>query len=158
MDYGGSMKLYLKEIDESNWIECVFLTTNQDQQHFVREEFVASNALSIAQSKIEKEWITKAIYVDEVMVGFTMYGFNVEHNFYEICRLMIDYRYQGKGYGRLALQRVIDEMIAIDGCYEIYLSFDPNNIIGKFLYESFNFIDTGKIVDGEVLYSYQVIK
>ncbi|QVK17558.1 GNAT family N-acetyltransferase [Mycoplasmatota bacterium] len=146
------MSICLKEINKENWIECIFLTTNKEDKHFVCEEFVASNALSIAQSKIQKGWIAKAIYNDNVMIGFTMYGYCYENNFYEICRIMIDHKYQGKGYGKEALREVIKEMKDIKDCNEIYLSFDSENKIAKRLYENFDFKDTGKIIDGELLY------
>lgn len=147
------MNIYLKDIDNENWEECISLTTDKDGKHFLCEEFVASNALSIAQSKIEKGWITKAIYSEDTMIGFTMYGYCYEDNFYELCRFMIDHKYQGKGYGKAALAKVIEEMKNIKDCNEIFLSFEPENKIGKRLYESFNFKDTGKIIDGELLYS-----
>lgn len=153
---GDKMNIYLKDIDNENWEQCIFLTTNKEGKHFVCEEFVASNALSIAQSKVQKGWITKAIYDEDIMIGFTMYGFCYEHNFYEICRIMIDHKYQGKGYGKIALGKVIEEMKNFKDCNDIFLSFDPENQIGKRLYESFNFKDTGKIVDGELLYSFNL--
>lgn len=147
------MKIYLKDIDKDNWKECIFLTTNNDNKHFVCEEFVASNALSIAQSKIENGWIVKAIYYEDNMIGFTMYGYCYENNFYEICRIMIDHKYQGKGYGKVALGKVIEEIRKIKDCSEIFLSFYPENKIAKRLYEGFDFKDTSKIIDGELLYS-----
>lgn len=147
------MNIYLKDIDNTNWKECIFLTTDKDGKNFVCEEFVASNAVSIAQSKIENGWITKAIFYEDNMIGFTMYGFCYESNFYEICRIMIDHKYQGKGYGKIAFGKVIEEMKNFKDCTKIFLSFDPRNQIGKRLYESFNFKDTGKIIDGELLYA-----
>ena len=147
------MNIYLGDIDENNWEECIFLTTNKDGKHFVCEEFVASNALSIAQSKIQKGWITKAIYDESNMIGFTMYGYCYENEFYELCRIMIDHKYQGKGYGKLALQKIIEEMKKIKECNKVFLSFDPENKIGKRLYESLGFQDAGKVIDGEILYS-----
>lgn len=147
------MNLYLKDINNDNWEECIFLTTNKDMNHFLCEEFVASNALSIAQSKIQDGWITKAIYDEDSMIGFTMYGYSYEDNFYELCRIMIDHKYQGKGYGKIALGQVIKEMKKFKDCTKVFLSFDPENQIGKRLYESFNFKDTGKVIDGELLYS-----
>lgn len=146
------MGIYLKDIDNENWKQCIFLTTDKEGQHFICEEFVASNALSIAQSKIQNGWITKAIYDKDGMIGFTMYGFCYEHDFYEICRIMIDHKYQRKGYGKLAMERVIEEMRSFKDCNEIFLSFDPKNQIGKRLYEGFDFKDTGKSIDGELLY------
>ncbi len=135
------MNLTLREIDESNWLECIFLTTNKDDKHFVCEKFVASNALSIAQSKIEQGWITKAIYHDDTMVGFTMFGYCTKNNFYEICRLMIARKFQGKGFGRMALEIVIEQMKNNTDCKDIYLSFDTRNAVAKKLYESLGFSD-----------------
>ncbi|SHJ11059.1 diamine N-acetyltransferase [Clostridium cavendishii DSM 21758] len=147
------MNIYLKEIDKSNWEKCILLTTNKDNIHYLGEEFIASNAYSIVQSNFENGWITKAIYDENTMVGFTMYGYCYEDNLYEISRIMIDHKYQGKGYGKAALGKVIEEMKSFKDCNEIFLSFDQENQIGKKLYESFNFKDTGKIIDGELLYS-----
>lgn len=105
------MNISLRDITKENWMECIFLTTNRDKGPTICEEFVASNVLSLAQSKIEKGWETKAIYHGEEMVGFTMYGFCEAENFYEICRLMIDYKHQSKGYGKAALKKVIEELV-----------------------------------------------
>lgn len=82
-----------------------------------------------------------------------MYGYCYEANFYEICRLMIDHKYQGKGYGKVTLEKVIEEMKSFKDCNEVFLSFEPENQIGRKLYESFNFKNTGKIIEGELLYS-----
>jgi diamine N-acetyltransferase len=149
----SKMNIYLKEIDESNFEECVLLTTNKENKHFIGEEFVASNAYSIAQSKIEQGWIIKAIYAEDAIVGFTMYGYCYEDKYYELCRMMIDHKYQGKGYGKAALVKVIEEMKNIEDCDEIFLSFDMDNFKAKSLYESLDFKDTGKVIEDELLYS-----
>jgi len=146
------MNINFREITNENWIECIRLTTNKENQHMIFEEFIASNALSLAQSKIQDGWTTKAIYNGEKMVGFTMYGYSFEHEFYEICKLMIDYKYQKKGYGKVALLKVIEELKEIDECKDIYLCFDPENSMAKGLYENAGFVDTGKIINGELLF------
>ncbi|WP_411168722.1 GNAT family N-acetyltransferase [Clostridium sp. MB05] len=146
------MSIYLKDINEDNLLECALLTTNKDGKNYVFEEFVASNAFSIAQSKIQKGWTVKAIYNDDLIIGFTMYGYCYEYDFYEICRFMIDHKYQGKGYGKISLGKIIDEMKKLKDCKDIYISFDPKNNIAKSLYESIGFKDTGRIIEDELLY------
>lgn len=146
------MDISLKEITNDNWIECICLTTNEDNSHTVFEKFVASNALSIAQSKIQNGWIIKAIYAESTMVGFAMFGYTEEHKFYEICRLMIDHKFKRKGYGFKALLIIINEMKSNKDCKEVFLSFDPENIVAKKLYEKVGFENTGKKIDGELLY------
>lgn len=149
------MSIYLNDIDENNLVECTLLTTNKDGKNYVFEEFVASNAFSIAQSKVQKGWIVKAIYDDDLMIGFTMYGYCYEYSFYEICRFMIDHRYQGQGYGKLALGKIIEEMKKLEDCKDIYISFDPKNNIARSLYESLGFKDTGKTLEDELLFKLQ---
>lgn len=147
------MKINLRDINEENWLECIGLTTDKWDQHFVFEEFIPSNTLSLAQSKIEHGWITKGIYDEDKIVGFTMYGYCYEDNFYELCRLMIHHAYQGRGYGKEAIKIIIEEMKKIEGCKEICLSFYPENIKAKNLYEDVGFKNTGEIINGELLYS-----
>lgn len=146
------MSIYLKDIEENNLLECALLTTNKEGKNYVFEEFVASNAFSIAQSKVQKGWTVKAIYNDDLIIGFTMYGYCYEYDFYEICRFMIDHKYQGKGYGKLALIKIIEEMKKHEDCKEIYISFDPKNNIARSLYESLGFKDTGRTLEEELLF------
>ncbi|MFF3102188.1 GNAT family N-acetyltransferase [Viridibacillus arvi] len=142
----------LIEIDKSNWLNVVFLTTNKESMPTLCEEFVASNALSIVQAQFEKTWITKAIEMDGQLIGFTMYGFSEEQNFFELCRIMIDRKFQGNGYGPKAILLVVEEMKKLEGCNEIYLSTEPNNERGKRIYEKLGFENTGRIVENEELY------
>ena len=157
----------LVDITKENWIKVIFLTTNQkvtiqgDREPYdagdmptLCEDFVASNALSIVQSVYENGWITKAIEHDGELVGFTMYGYNEEEDFYELCRIMIAREHQGKGYGTQAIKLVLEELRAIDGCEEVYLSTDPENIVGKHVYEKIGFKSENKMLDDEELYKY----
>ncbi|WP_391116910.1 GNAT family N-acetyltransferase [Psychrobacillus sp. L3] len=139
----------LVEINKDNWLRTVLLTTNGDGKATVVEQFVASNALSIVQSIYETGWIAKGIEVDDKIIGFAMYGFDEDTKNYWICRLMIDYSCQRKGYGRAVIQMILDEMKQLDGCETIYLSTEPDNEVAIKLYESFGFKKTGKINEGE---------
>ncbi|WP_332648504.1 GNAT family N-acetyltransferase [Lysinibacillus sp. 54212] len=138
----------LVDITKDNWLDVVFLSTT-DKMPMICEEFVASNALSLVQAQYEKNWITKAIEVDTVLVGFTMYGKEPDEEQYTICRLMIDYKYQGKGYGRKAMEIILAALKSKQDGLDIYLSVEPQNIVAKKLYESCGFISTNRIVDGE---------
>jgi diamine N-acetyltransferase len=50
-----------REVTTDNWIACICLTTKKGE-HELFEEFVASNAVSLAQSKVQDGWTTRAIY------------------------------------------------------------------------------------------------
>lgn len=73
-----------------------------------------------------------------------MYGFSEDLKAHEICRFMIDECYQGNGYGKAALQIIIDEMFLRYQCDKIYLSTAPNNSKGRHIYESAGFVSTGE--------------
>lgn len=142
----------LIDVTRENWEKVIFLTTNVDNRHTIEEEFVASNAYSIIESFYEGQWITKTIEHDGELIGFTMYGLCEERNFYEISRVMIDRKFQGKGYGTQALSLIVEEMKKQFGCNEIYLSTEPDNARGKHVYEKFGFVSMGEILDDEELY------
>lgn len=139
----------LKEITKDNVVKASFLTTNTNGEITLNEQFVASNVISIAQSKYMPAMETKAIYEDEEMVGFVMYGIDEDELW--IMRYMIDYRHQGKGFGKLALGLIIDEIWKSYTEQQIKISIEPDNIIAKKLYESFGFKDTNIFEEGELV-------
>jgi diamine N-acetyltransferase len=105
------------------------------------QPFVASNAFSVAESKIFPNWITKAIYSDEELVGFMMYAMNYEENELYLCRFMVDQKYQGKGYGKAALDQLKAIALGDEKIKQITLSTNPENKNGIRIYEKFGFVD-----------------
>ena len=120
------------------------------------QPFVASNAFSVAESKIFPEWITKAIYADELIVGFIMYTIENENMELYICRFMIDSKYQGKGYGKATLD--IIRTIALDNgkVKRIKLSTEKENSNGIRIYKKFGFKDMNIMEDGEEVFVYEL--
>jgi len=144
----------LIDITKENWLKVLFLTTNETNMPTLCEKYIASNALSMVQAQFEEGWITKAIEDDDKIIGFTMYGYCEEHDFYELCRIMIDRKYQGKGLGTRAIRLVLEEMKQLPDCKEVYLSTDPKNQVGKYVYEKIGFVPENRKIDGEELYKY----
>ena len=155
----------LVDITKENWEHVICLTTNETVtvkgsgepievkgMPSLGEEFVASNAYSIVESVYEDGWIIKAIENDGELIGFTMYGWNEEEEFYELCRLMIKREAQNKGYGTQAIRMILDEMKARFGCREVYLSTDPENVRGKHVYEKVGFRSEHRMIDDEELF------
>lgn len=116
------------------------------------ENHVASNALSIVQSVYEDGWVVKAIEHEGKLICFTMFGWEEEEEFWELCRFMIDIRYQNKGYGTQALKLILDEMKSRFDCKEIYLSTGPDNEIAKHVYEKIGFRSEHRMLDDEELF------
>ena len=140
------MTMTLREITRENWLQCVRLKVAPEQ-----EPFVAPNGVSLAQSKYEPEWVPLALYDNEEMVGFVMYGVSPEEGKHWILRVMVDRRYQGKGYGRAAMRLLLDRLRAIPGCDEVAISYEPENDVARRLYASCGFRETGEIIEGETV-------
>jgi diamine N-acetyltransferase len=68
-----------------------------------------------------------------------------------IYRFMIDRKYQGKGYGRAALSKALEEIRAIPGVNRISIRYMPENPVAKPFYASFGFVEAGRDRDGEVI-------
>jgi diamine N-acetyltransferase len=144
--------LHLVAVTKDNWRDVIRLRSADDQLNRQFERFIASNTLSLAQASMEGTWTTRAIYDADVLIGFAMYGFAEELEGYEICRLMIDYTQQGKGYGKKSIELILDELKQIEDCQDVLICFEPENVIAKALYEQVGFHDTGQITHGELVY------
>jgi diamine N-acetyltransferase len=136
----------LREIVKENLrsILCLKVAPHQEQ-------FVASNAASLAQAHFEPElpWF-RAIYAGEVPVGFLMLEYNAEEQFYFLWRLMIDERYQKHGYGRKALELLFAYVKTLPNSDALYTSCVPAEGGPGPFYERMGFVYTGEEEAGEL--------
>lgn len=135
----------LRSITVENWKECIELQVRDDQ-----ERFVPSNLHSIAEAQFYPRAVSLAIYNDEdQMVGFTMYGVDEASGKWKIFRMMIDQAHQGKGYGRSAMEEVIERLAGRTDCDEILIAYKPTNDVARQLYADFDFVEQ-EVSDGLV--------
>lgn len=147
------MNISLRELTKENFLECVNLKVAEDQKYFV-----ATNVMSIAQSKVYPHLIPLAVYNDEQMVGFCLHGLCEDKKFW-ISRLMIDEKFQRQGFGKEMTLKLIKKMSEYEGCKEIYLSFEPENKFAEKLYLNIGFEHTGETdEDGEIIMRYNLKK
>jgi diamine N-acetyltransferase len=141
------MMILLKEVDRHNFFDVIKLKVAEEQK-----SFVATNLFSLAQAKAYPECQCLAIYHEEELVGFTMYCMDFDDKEYWIYRLMIDAKYQSKGYGKAAMEKLIERIKEDKDHQVIYLSFEPENDRAKELYEKLGFEADGRVIDGEIVY------
>ncbi len=136
----------LREITKENLGSILQLKVAPHQ-----EEFVASNAKSLAQAHFEPElpWF-RAIYAGDVPVGFLMLEYNTEEQFYFLWRLMIDEGYQKRGYGRQALELLFAHVKTLPNSDALYTSCVPAAGGPGPFYEKMGFVYTGEEEDGEL--------
>ena len=148
----------LRKITFENIGECIKLEPNEEQKTFVASNIKSLAEAYVALSNNECIPMPYAIYSDNTMVGFIMLSYNkpddmFKENSYWVWRFMIDKRYQGKGYGRTAFAKALDYIrtFPYGEVSAIFLSYEPENVLAKNLYASFGFVETGDIVEGEML-------
>ena len=112
--------------------------------------FVAPNAISLAQALFEPKAWYRAIYAGDRPVGFAMLSIDTETPTYYLWRFMIDGRFQGRGYGRAALARIVQHVRTLPGAKELLVSWVPEPGGPEPFYLGLGFTPTGEVHDGEV--------
>jgi diamine N-acetyltransferase len=148
----------LRPVDASNYRECIELTVAPEQQRFV-----ASNLQSLAEAYVWREAAEPfAVYSDDELVGFALlfpFAGDVDDDSIPepgtergmvLVRLMVDARFQGRGYGRDAVEAIV-ENVRDRGLGTIRLSVVSENEQALEFYRRNGFAETGAIHGGEIV-------
>lgn len=113
-----------------------------DKSDFIKSAGGSSKVCSIkygvtGAAELLENFHAKGIYYGEEMVGFTLYGLDEEDHEHWIYRMMIDQKHQGKGYGKEAVQLVIEDIQKMKEPHHqtISLSYEPDNEHAKRIYK-----------------------
>lgn len=136
----------LREITRDSVRSVIALETKPEQK-----QFVAPNAVSVAEAHFSPLAWTRAIYADDTPVGFVMLSDDPEKPEYYLWRYMVAGEYQGFGFGRQALQLVIDYVRTRPGAKELVLSYVPGEGCPRDFYARLDFVDTGEQHGGEIV-------
>jgi diamine N-acetyltransferase len=115
-----------------------------------QREFVAPNALSIAEAHFVADHWMRAIYVDGEPAGFVLTYEDQRAGTYDLWRFMVEGNYQRSGVGRRAMQLLLDRWRDL-GAREARLSVVPANAAAIRFYESLGFQLSGEEEHGEVV-------
>ena len=151
--------LKLKKIDRNNVAEILKLEVFDNQK-----SFVATNNSSIIEGYIaiteNNHVFTFGIYKDDTPIGFLMIGYDVNSDDedapmiakgnYNIWRIMIDKKFQGKGFGKKAMDLALEFVNTFPcGTAEYcWISYESDNDVARKLYKSVDFVETDE-KDGE---------
>lgn len=136
------MDLKLVPISVDNWQTAVFLTTDPSEKYPLEEQWIAGNCYSLLQCCYDKNWDCRLLMDGDTAVGFAFYGLDVGTGYYLLCRYMIDFRYQNKGYGKAFLPMVLDQIRRQYGCRDLYTSVHEDNAHALHLYRAMGFEPT----------------
>ena len=155
----------LRKIDGDNIDEVIALKVEENQEALIETTNLRSFADAHMLNADGIPATPLAIYADDTMVGFLMYIYDMlDHESFEnevyygkksyfIWHYMIDKSSQGKGYGKLALKKMLADIETMPNGEAEYvvLFYRTSNTIAKNLYASFGFVDTGIIQDNSML-------
>ena len=134
----------LRTVTSANVYAVLRLRTTKDQ-----EQFVATNAASLAEAAYNRRAWPRAIYADETPVGFVMLYDDPDKAEYFLWRLMVDQRYQRLGFGRRALELVIDYVCSRPNAATLGVSYHPGEGSPQPFYAKYGFVETGEVDEGE---------
>lgn len=126
--------IHFEEIDEKNW--RTRLDVAEDQKHYV-----ANSAVLLARAYAFRNHRSHAyfIFYGETPVGMTLWYDYEPLDAYDLSQLFIDQHYQGRGYGKEAMKKVL-AMMKQDGKYnKVILCYIEGNDAAKRMYERFGF-------------------
>lgn len=134
--------IHLADIDPGNW--RLGLQVAEDQRRYV-----SSAPWLLARAYGYRNFHSNAfvIFDDDTPVGMALYHDCPQSNAYNFSQLFIDQRYQGKGYGKAAVEMILDAMRR-DGRYpKVMVCYIEGNDTARKLYSRFGFVETGRDED-----------
>lgn len=142
------MAITLRPITEDNFIDAFNLKLKDGQ-----ERFVSHPIRSLAQAYVYRDQCQPfGIYSGEMMVGYVMVIYDYDVPEYDIWHMMIDGSQQGNGFGKAALELVLEYIKGkpFGDSGRVALTCSKDNPAALNLYKSFGFELTGGEDDDEV--------
>ena len=147
------VRVSLRQITEDNADSVRALGTRPDQERFVSS--VVDSLAEAAEVPEANPWV-RAVYADDLPVGFVMLAWNVDPQPpgiigpWFLWKLLIDHRHQRLGYGLEVMRQIVD-LIRNEGATELLTSYALGEGSPVTFYEALGFVPTGAVHDGEVL-------
>ena len=108
--------------------------------------FIESVTQCLQEADKLELWRPVGIYDRGMLIGFAMYGYFPEPAPGQVWldRLLIDKKYQGKGYGKRVVLALLDRLRTEYSCDTIYLSVYETNSHAIHLYQQIGFHFNGE--------------
>lgn len=155
-DVAGVETISLREVTRDNWLDTLALEVEPEQQRFVASVTPIA-AIALAKAYIrpgDATWEPYAIYADSTVVGFLELAYTPgSADDYWLFHFFIDRRFQGRGYARHALSRLVALIQArFPVCAALQLVVHPENQRAQRLYTRAGFHETRVLRWGEPVF------
>ncbi len=142
------MKTEIKNVSAENLQAVLDLRVASDQISYIE-----STARCLQDARECAYYVPAALYADNELVGFAMYGFFPSEDRTGriwLDRFLIDARHQGRGLGRIMLAGLLERLRETYGSRDVYLSLYDTNKAALSLYRKFGFVLNGETdINGE---------
>jgi diamine N-acetyltransferase len=118
-----------------------------------QEALVEPNAISIAEAYVHEQAWCRAVYAGDELVGFVMLHDVATGPGYMLWRLMIDARFQGRGFGGQVVQLVLEHVRSRPGATRLKVSVHPGDGSPAPFYEALGFAATGELSGDQPVYA-----
>ena len=149
-------EISIREVTRENWQAALRLGVHLEQQRFIAD-YIPVVAIALAKAYIRPgglTWTPYAFYTDATMIGFAELAYEPgsEENYW-LFHFFIDGHFQGQGYGKQALQTLIEFIKEqFVECRAIYITVHRENERAIRLYTAAGFQATGEERWGEPVY------
>jgi len=140
-----------RELSTQNISACLQLDAGSERKDFVANSF----AIAWLHRHCAKPLIIYNNDNDEP-VGFVLLIVNDALKVCNISRLMIDTNHQRKGYAKATLHAIFDYTRQNLACDLVRLTYAPDNIAAKKLYESVGFTANGEVDGNEIVMTFEL--
>lgn len=147
------MNINFKDISNENLEKVLALKLKKGQ-----EGFVETVDECLKEVSMYKEWHPVAIYNNDKVIGFAMYGSFGPNRHTWIDRILIDGEQQNNGFGKAAMKKLIDIVAETYKVDTIYLSIVEENKVAYNLYTSIGFEDMKERDpnNNELMFKYEI--
>lgn len=146
--------LRVAAIDEHNWRAAAAVRVADDQLRFVAG-YQPVALVILAKAYVRQgdlDWEPLAFLLEESAVGVAALAHDGPRS--ELLHLAVDHRHQGRGLGAVAVRRVLDHLASTrPECQEAWLTVHPDNERAQRLYRRAGFTPSGRMRDGEPIWS-----
>lgn len=125
----------VKRVKDNFMVEIKQLKITEFQKKYVDIDIEDIQKLTFNYSNI----FNYVVYNDNDIIGFACFVLDDEGDM-NLLKFMIDYRYQGNGYAKEALEGLLDIIKIFVIKEEIWLSVHPHNTIAIAVFEKVGFI------------------
>lgn len=151
------MNLHFEQITQKNRKQVEALSLFPEQI-----DFVESVKDCLNEADTTPQWKTVGVYDDNSLLGFAMYGYfaeNSQKGRVWLDRLLIDKKYQGKGYGKATVSALLKRLSTEYNCSTVYLSVYDINKTAISIYKEIGFYFNGELdTKGEKIMVYDFNK